>query len=163
MRRRDGSTAPPREHAARALTPTIAYDDAREGIRWLVEVLGFRLATLYDRPDADATLAELIWRGGAVLVASRPWQGPWANTGPVSIALVAEDAEAVERHYRRAVAAGAEIVRPLQDSSSSSRAGRGRRFDLRDPGGHLWTVGTFHAGACIEATMTIAWNDRLLA
>jgi uncharacterized glyoxalase superfamily protein PhnB len=36
------------------------------------------------------------------------------------------------------VAAGAEIIRPLQDTPYGSR-----EFALRDPEGHSWSVGTY--------------------
>ena len=41
------------------------------------------------------------------------------------------------------VAAGAEIVRPLHVARTPAFPDGSRQFDVRDPGGHLWTVGTF--------------------
>src|SRR4030095_14001937 len=45
---------------APALTVSLVYDDAGEGIRWLVDVLGFRVATCYKTPDGDVAFAELV-------------------------------------------------------------------------------------------------------
>jgi uncharacterized glyoxalase superfamily protein PhnB len=40
--------------------------------------------------------------------------------------------------HARAVAAGAKIVRPLQDTPYGSR-----EFAVKDPDGHSWSVGTY--------------------
>ncbi|MGH9318442.1 MAG: VOC family protein [Vicinamibacteria bacterium] len=126
------------------LTPSLVYDDAREGIRWLTEVLGFRAATVYDAPDGSVAFAELVWRTGVVFVSSRPpADNSWAKVGIASIALAAEDAETVDRLYQRAVAAGADIIRPVHDARTPAFPEGSHQFDLRDPEGGLWTVGTF--------------------
>src|SRR5262249_38170916 len=126
------------------VTASLVYDDAREGIRWLVDVLGFRAATLYETPDGDVAFAELVWRTGVVFVSGRPpSSNPWSKVGPASIALAAEGAQAVDRLYERALAALAEIVRPVQDARTPAVPDGSHQFDLRDPGGNLWTVGTF--------------------
>jgi uncharacterized glyoxalase superfamily protein PhnB len=46
--------------------------------------------------------------------------------------------EDVDAHYRRAVAAGAEIVNPPSDTDFGSREYRARDLD-----GHTWTFGTY--------------------
>ena len=43
----------------------------------------------------------------------------------------------LDAHHARAVAAGAEIVMPLEDQ------GYGRMYSCRDPEGHLWTFGDY--------------------
>jgi uncharacterized glyoxalase superfamily protein PhnB len=126
------------------VTPTVPYDDARAAIRWLTEVLGFRAAAVYDTPDGTLVFAQLVWRTGIVFLSARaPADNPWAKVGPASIALAAEDADTVERLYQRAVAAGADIVRPVHDARTPMFPQGSHQFDLRDPEGNLWTVGTF--------------------
>ena len=49
--------------------------------------------------------------------------------------------EDVDAHYARARAAGAEIVRPLQDTDYGSR-----EYSVRDLEGHLWSFGTYQPG-----------------
>jgi len=49
--------------------------------------------------------------------------------------------EDVDAHHARARAAGAEIVRPLQDTDYGSR-----EYSVRDLEGHLWSFGTYHPG-----------------
>jgi uncharacterized glyoxalase superfamily protein PhnB len=129
---------------APTLTPSLPYDDARGAIEWLTRVLGFRVAERYDAPDGSVAFAQLVWRTGIVFVSSRPpASNPWAAVGPASIALAAESAEVVDRCYERAVAAGADIVRPLHDARTPAFPEGSHQFDVRDPGGHLWTVGTY--------------------
>jgi uncharacterized glyoxalase superfamily protein PhnB len=136
---------------APTLTPSIVYDDARRGIRWLTEALGFRVATMYESPDGGVAFAELVWRTGVVFVSDRPpSDNPWAKVGPASIALAAESAEIVDRHYRRAVAAGADIVRPPHDARTPAFPEGSHQFDVRDPGGNLWTIGTFRSRIAAE-------------
>lgn len=126
------------------LTPQLIYDDPRHAIRWLTEVLGLRLATVYEDPEGGIAFAELVWRTGIVFVSGRPpSDNPWAKVGPASIALAAPDIATVDRTYDRAVTAGADIVRPVHDSRTPAFPQGSHQFDVRDPGGNLWTVGTF--------------------
>jgi uncharacterized glyoxalase superfamily protein PhnB len=130
--------------AGPTVTPSVYYHDAARAIRWLTEVIGFRLVSRYDAPDGAIRFAELVWRTGVVFVSSRPaGSNPWSRVGPASIALVAEDVAAVDRLYARAVKAGAEIVRPVHDAFTPAFPEGSHQFDLRDPEGNLWTIGTF--------------------
>jgi uncharacterized glyoxalase superfamily protein PhnB len=49
--------------------------------------------------------------------------------------------EDVDAHHARAAAAGADIVRPLNDTSYGAR-----EYSLRDPEGNLWSFGTYLPG-----------------
>ena len=120
------------------------YDDAQAGIKWLTEVLGLTLKSVYKTPDGKVAFAELVWRSGIVFVSSRPPEdNPWARVGVASIALVAEDAKSVGEHYERSCSAGADIVRALHVARTPAFPDGSTQFDVRDPGGNLWTLGTF--------------------
>lgn len=132
-----GTSAPP-------LVPAIAYDDAPAAIRWLIDVLGLRLIRKFETPDGTIAHAELAWRTSMVFVHARPGkENPWSVVGPASIALAVDSADEVNDHYRRAVAAGADIVRPAYDSKTPAFLDGARQFDVRDPEGNLWTIGTY--------------------
>ena len=120
-----------------AITPGLNYRDAHAAMRWLEEVLGFHTAVLYEEPDGHVASAHLVWRTGAIRLSTRGEKGRLPQTGPASIELTAEDAEAVDRLYERAVAAGAEVMLPIEDTFYGSHG-----FSLRDPEGNLWHVGT---------------------
>lgn len=122
-----------------SITASVSYDDLGRAIGWLTEVLGFRAAAIYDEPDGTVVHAEMVWERGFLFLGARAPAGePWHDVGLASVALNTDDPETVDRYYERAVAAGAEIVRPLYDAPYGSH-----QFDLRDPEGNLWTVGTF--------------------
>lgn len=126
------------------LTPTIPYDDVGAAIKWLTDVLGFKTAAAYGAAGGTIVFAQLVWRTGVVFVSARDGSdNPWSVVGPASIALAAEDAGTVDQHFEHAVAAGAEIIRPVHDAKSPAFPGGSHQFDLRDPEGNLWTVGTF--------------------
>jgi uncharacterized glyoxalase superfamily protein PhnB len=132
-----GSEAPPN------LIPGVVYRDARAGMNWLVETLGFRVTAQFDTPDGGIAFAQLAWRNGIIFVSQQATEGPWRDVGVASICLVAEDPEAVETCHDRALAAGAEFVRPLHVGVSPAFPDGVTGFDLRDPEGHLWTVSNY--------------------
>jgi len=126
------------------VTSSIVYNDAHRGIAWLTNVLGMELGSLYKTPDGAVAFAELIWRTGVVFVSSRPpADNPWSQVGPASIALVAEDADSVKKKYNHAVTVGADVVREFQVARTPAFPNGSTQFDLRDPEGNLWNVGTF--------------------
>ena len=126
------------------VTSSIVYDDARRGLKWATEVLGLRTKSLYETPDGKIAFAELVWRTGVIFISDRPpADNPWAKVSIASLALVAEDAKAVRQAYQRAMAASADIVRPVHVARTPAFPEGSTQFDLRDPEGNLWTVGTF--------------------
>jgi uncharacterized glyoxalase superfamily protein PhnB len=130
--------------SAPTVTPSVIYTDAFAGIDWLTRVLGMTLLSRHPHADGTVAFAELAWRTGVVFVASRPAaDNPWSRVGVAAIALVAADAESVRRHYHQAVGAGADVVRELHVSRTPAYPQGSAQFDLRDPEGNLWTVGTY--------------------
>jgi uncharacterized glyoxalase superfamily protein PhnB len=143
--RDSGDVAPP-------LIPAVAYDDAPAGVRWLTEVLGLRVIRKFEMPDGTIAHAELAWRSSMVFVHTRPpKENPWSIVGPASIALAADSAEVVDRHYATAVGAGADIVRAAYDSKTPAFPDGCRQFDVRDPEGNLWTIGTYRPRVTAES------------
>src|SRR3990172_116887 len=120
-----------------AISPNVNYRYAHEAMRSLGEVLGFRPAVLCEEPDGRVAYAQLVWQSGAINVSTREEEGRLSLTGPSSIVLTADDAEAVDRLHERAVAAGAEVMLPTEDTFYGNHG-----FSLRDPEGNLWHVGT---------------------
>jgi uncharacterized glyoxalase superfamily protein PhnB len=124
--------------------PAYRYRDAKAAIDWLCTVLGFERKAVYDGPDGTVGHAELTLNGGMIMLGSvkddehaKRFKTP-AELGGMetcSSYIVVPDADAV---HARAVAAGAEIIRPLQDTPYGSR-----EFAVHDPEGHSWSVGTY--------------------
>ncbi len=126
-----------------SLIPTLQYHDAPAAIDWLVEAFGFEVRVRHDDGDGRVAHCELTFGDGMVMLGSvrddaygrlvttvrqadRPTCTPY---------LVVEDAVA---HHDRAVAAGAEVVRPLTETDYGSTD-----YACRDPEGNLWNVGTY--------------------
>ncbi|HEY1806665.1 MAG TPA: VOC family protein [Terracidiphilus sp.] len=124
--------------------PAFRYRDARAAIEWLTNVLGFSRHAVYEGANGEINHAELALGGGLIMLGSMKddaHRGRFKAPGELggaetsSTYVVVPDADAV---YARAQAAGATIIRPIQDMSYG-----GREFAVTDPEGHSWSVGTY--------------------
>ena len=128
-----------------AIVPCLSYRDAPAAIAWLKEAFGFTENMVVPGPDGTIAHAQLALGNGMVMVGSErddelQMRIPCDLGGVTqSIYVVVEDADA---HYAQAVAAGAEIVRELEDTPYGSRD-----YSARDPEGHLWNFGTYQPSA----------------
>ena len=122
--------------------PTMRYRDAPAAIDWLCAVLGFSRHLVVPGEDGAVAHAQLVLGDGMIMLGSAnddaygrlvkvPGPGG-ANTQ--CACLVVDDPSAV---HERAVAAGAEIVWPLENPEYG-----GVFFACRDPEGHIWNVGS---------------------
>lgn len=116
---------------------TLQAHDPAALVDFLVEVLGFVLTTRSGDGDA-LEHAELVWPEGFGGVMLGPYrsEGPW-NRMPGSAGgyLVVSNPQ---EHYERIVAADAEVIIELRDTSYGSQ-----EFAVRDPEGNLWSFGTY--------------------
>jgi uncharacterized glyoxalase superfamily protein PhnB len=112
------------------ISPCVRYQDERAAIKWLQEAFGFEEHAVYEGPDGVIAHAELRLGSGILMV------GSGSDTDePFSLYVPVAD---IDAHYERAVAAGAEIVRPLRDTDYGSR-----EYGARDLDGHVWYFGTY--------------------
>lgn len=130
-------TANPIPEPGHELTPHLILRDAARAIDWYVSVLGaveeFRLT----EPSGKVGHAELKLGGSRMMLADEYPDfgalGPGAVGGsPVKLHLYVADVDAV---VRRAVDAGATLLRPVQDEFYGDRTGM-----LLDPFGHQWQL-----------------------
>jgi len=131
-------------HTKSTIIPSFRYHDAKAAIDWLVKVFGFERHTVYETPDGLIAHAELSLNGGMIMLGSqrddehgRRFKSPreLGNVETRSSYIVVPDADAV---YARAQAAGATILRPIQNTDYGSR-----EFAVTDPEGHSWSCGTY--------------------
>jgi len=131
--------------------PALRYRNAPAAIEWLCSVIGFRRHAVYEGENGTIGHAELTLNGGMIMLGSakddehsRSFKSPDELDGieTRSVYIVVPDVEAV---HARAVAAGADIVRPPQDTNYGSR-----EFAVLDPEGHSWSVGTYDPWAAHE-------------
>ena len=123
------------------IVPCLSYRDAPAAIAWLKEAFGFTENMIVPGPEGTIAHAQLSFGSGMIMVGSErddelSMRIPCDLGGVTqSIYIVVEDTDA---HYARAVEAGAEIVRELEDTPYGSRD-----YSARDPEGHLWNFGTY--------------------
>jgi len=131
------------EHRS-TVAPALRYRDAQAAIEWLCNIIGFERHAVFPGENGMIAHAELTLDGGMIMLGSerddefgRGFKSPGELGGVEtrSAYVTVPDADAV---YARAVAAGATIVRPIEDTHYGSRD-----FTVKDPEGHSWSVGTY--------------------
>lgn len=123
--------------------PTLRYRDAPAAIDWLCRAFGFEKGLVVPGDAGTIAHAQLVFGNGMIMLGSalddafgRLAQPPRdLGGGSQGAYLVVEDAD---KHYARAVAAGAEIVLDIEDQDYG-----GRGYSCRDPEGHVWSFGTY--------------------
>jgi len=129
------------------VTPCLRYRHAYAAIDWLCEVFGFERHLIVDGDNDTVAHAQLSFGQGMIMLGSVRADSPYGallaqpdeigGRQTQTINLTVNDADAV---HARAVQAGAEIIIALADEEYG-----GRGFTCRDPGGHIWSVGTYDA------------------
>jgi uncharacterized glyoxalase superfamily protein PhnB len=117
--------------------PALKYEDAPAAIDWLERAFGFSRHMVAEGERGTIAHAELRLNGAMVMLGSlgKPDPAnPWADARAGTYVQITD----IDEHYARARAAGAEIVRPLADTPYGAR-----EYSVRDPGGHLWSFGTY--------------------
>lgn len=153
----------PATGAMGAVVPYLAVDDPAGAIEWYVEVFGaVEVGERVVMPDGSIGHAELrIGRSRVFLAGEYREEGVATPTahGVVTAQLVVEvpDAEAV---FERAVAAGADVWRPVDQYPY------GRMAKVRDPFGHNWMISEVPAPARGQVgyfTLAVPDADRAVA
>jgi uncharacterized glyoxalase superfamily protein PhnB len=122
--------------------PALRYRDAQGAIEWLCKAFGFEKKMVVPGEDGRVAHAELVLGNSMIMLGdaesdySKLVAAP-VKGSPVSQGLyvVVPDADA---HFERAKAEGGEILMPLKTQDYG-----GRDYTCRDPGGYVWTFGTY--------------------
>ncbi len=119
----------------------LSYEDASAAIDWLERALGFERSSVHEGPNGTVAHAELRFGDGMIMLGTAgpndfglrtPRELGAVNQG---VYVIVDD---IARHYDRAKAADAEILRELADTDYGSR-----EFMARDPEGNIWSFGTY--------------------
>jgi uncharacterized glyoxalase superfamily protein PhnB len=130
------------------IVPFIGYEDAAGAIEWLGRAFGF-VEDREARYEENGTIthAELELSGARIYlstpsgyasprrlretsdVARRAYDNPWVIDGHFV------EVDDVNAHHARAVAAGARVIRPLEEAHGM------RRYSAEDLEGHRWMFG----------------------
>ena len=108
--------------------PFLRFDDPDAALAWLARAFGFKEHVVYRGDEGSVQHAEIELGPGIVMF------GP-GDPAYQGVYVAVEDADA---HYERAKAAGAEIVREIEDTDYGSR-----EYTARDLEGHVWSFGTY--------------------
>jgi uncharacterized glyoxalase superfamily protein PhnB len=124
--------------------PALRYRDAATAIEWLCKAFGFEKHFVVPGENGTIAHAQLAFGNGMIMLGSahddefgklvQPPRDPNAATTQSPYVIVAD----ADVHYRRAVAAGARIVRDIRDEDYG-----GRGYTCRDPEGNVWNFGTY--------------------
>ena len=128
-----------------SVVPMIAYQDGPAAMDWLARAFGFRELRRIVDPAGRLGHGEMDTGGGLVMLASpspdyesprthrqhcaaaaRWHEVPWVVDG---VLVYVDD---VEAHHRRAAAAGARVLSPVEDGPPA------KRYRVEDCEGHRW-------------------------
>ena len=127
--------------ATQSIYAPIRYRDAMAAIDFLERAFGFERGDVHQGDGGAVHHAELRFAGEWIMLGSTSSGSDGRldlPSGPTWIYVVVDDPDA---HYERAVAAGAEVVRDLEDAGYGSRG-----YSARDPEGNVWSLGTYRPG-----------------
>jgi uncharacterized glyoxalase superfamily protein PhnB len=117
-----------------AITPYLLYRDAGAAVDWLVEAFGLSATRdIFKGADGRVSHATLTF-GKAVLMLGSPgpdFKGPRAIGHATQNLYV--DVDNVDKHYARAVDAGAAIIEQPRETPYGAR-----RYGAEDLEGHRW-------------------------
>jgi PhnB protein len=131
--------------ATPAVVPMISYEDGVAALDWLRKAFGFREIARLTTPDGRLSHGEMEAGKGLIMLASptpeyrspkrhrevceqaRKWSAvPWIVDG---VLVYVDD---LDRHFKRAKAAGARILSDIEEGPP------GRRYRAEDVEGHRW-------------------------
>jgi len=120
-------------------TPYLIIKGAAAALDYYKKAFGARETMRFDAPGGKIGHAEIKIGDSTIMLADEHpdmgYRGPQSLGGsPVSILLYVED---VDRWFKRAVAAGGKVTRPVADQFYGDRTGT-----LVDPFGHVWSIAT---------------------
>jgi PhnB protein len=129
----------PIPEAYRGATPYLSVKDATDAIEFYKRAFGAREVIRVRQPDGKIGHAELRIGDAPIMLADEfpeiNFRSPESIGGtPVNILIYVNDVDAL---VDQATAAGAKLMRPVEDQSYGGRVGV-----LEDPFGHSWSFAT---------------------
>ena len=119
------------------VTPYLSVEGAKDAITWYCDILGATERGTMEGPDGKVGHAELEVGSSVIMLsdfypeASAPTPKQLSGT-PVVLMVYVDDVDDV---HKRALAAGATEIAPVQDQFYGDRSGQ-----FEDPWGHRWNI-----------------------
>jgi uncharacterized glyoxalase superfamily protein PhnB/drug/metabolite transporter (DMT)-like permease len=134
--RRRAMVANPPENFPR-ITPYLLYEDCAAALDFLSKAFGFTEEVRMAGPDGTVNHAEMRLADGVIMMGNPgpDYQNPSRHGNHSQLVYVYVDD--VDKHYEQAKAAGAKIVRELEDAFYGDR-----NSGAEDPQGHQWNFAT---------------------
>ena len=128
-------------NTATRIFPFLRYEDAPAAFEWLATVFGFEKQMIVPGPKGSIAHAQLSYGGGVVMIGTAEpdemkMKTPTEAGGSTQGIYVHVDD--VVAHHEHAVAGGAEIVTPMEETPYGSK-----EYVARDLEGHLWSFGSY--------------------
>jgi uncharacterized glyoxalase superfamily protein PhnB len=129
---------------ARAIFPSLKYDNAPRAIEFLCNAFGFEKFAVFPGAGLGSAHAQLRLGANYVMIGATttdagPISTPRALAGAIGgIVVVLENDADVDKHYLRARAAGAEIV-----SVPGPGPFGGRNYTATDSEGYSWSFSSY--------------------
>ena len=115
----------------------VFYKDPLAALDWLENAFGFERSMIITDLDGKLAHAEMRFGDGYIMVGSE-WidyvASPASTGGKVTQTINVHLDDGIDAHCARAQAAGAVILRPLNDEFYGDRT-----YSVRDPEGHVWS------------------------
>ena len=123
----------------RTVTPRLVVDDGAAAIDFYAMAFGAQeIGERFTGPDGELIHAEIRIGSSVVMITEDAVDGPARSPqrlGGMVTCVMALYWQDVDTAWERAVAAGAEVIYPLEDQFYGERGGR-----LRDPFGQQWMM-----------------------
>lgn len=127
------------------IIPTIRYKDAPAAIEWLCNAFGFKKHLIVPGEDETIAHAQLNFGNAMIMLGSENdnGYGKFVKT-PKDLNGINTQApyiivEEIDKHYQRAISAGAKILLDIKDEDYG-----GRGYSCQDPEGHIWNFGSYN-------------------
>jgi uncharacterized glyoxalase superfamily protein PhnB len=122
-----------------AFTSALFYKDPMAALAWLEKAFGFERVMLITDNDGNLAHSEMRFGDGLIMIGTE-WTdyvaSPASTGGRVTQSIHVHLADGIDAHCERAKAAGAVIVRALENQFYGDRT-----YSARDPEGHVWSFG----------------------
>jgi uncharacterized glyoxalase superfamily protein PhnB len=117
-----------------AITPYLFYEDVDAALDFLAKAFGFRESSDRMRAPNGRTVHAAMKSGRDVIMMGRP---PQEYRNPKHLGMATQclyiNVRNVDKHYERALKAGAAVVNKLETTPYGDR-----RYGVADPEGHQW-------------------------
>jgi PhnB protein len=116
------------------IAPYLLYEDVAGALAFLAKAFGFRERLRFADDDGNVTHAEMELGGESIMMGDPGPDYLSPKRGGHTGAQVHVYVDDVDAHFEQAKAAGATILTEPTDQEYGDR-----RYDARDPEGHLWS------------------------